>query len=157
MIIHLCVVLFASNVGTPFFHRCAMRYQTHFSGAKSPPVTCSKSRKNWMISSILFTSASSSLVSSFSSIGTGYFVTSASVVPVVVSSTKESPGRVLIVDLSTETSVIHSYFSSRAVSISWFKTAHRIGYEQLPCPMPHNSFSTVLMYDMSDTPTPVLI
>jgi hypothetical protein len=110
-----------------------------------------------MISSILFTIASSSLVSSFSSIGTGSFVTSSYVIPVVASSTKESPGRVLIVDLSNETSVIHSYLSSRAVSISWFKSAHIIGYEQLPCPMPYNSFSTVLMYDMSDTPKPVLI
>jgi hypothetical protein len=60
-----------------------------------------------MISSILFTIASSSLVSSISLIGTGSFVASSSVVPFVVSSTKESPGRVLIVDLSTETSVIH--------------------------------------------------
>jgi hypothetical protein len=84
-------------------------------------------------------------------------VTSSSVVPVVVSYAKESPGRVLTVDLSTETSVIHSYFSHRAVSTSWFKRAHIIGYEQLPCPMTYNSFSTVLMYDMSDTQKPVLI
>jgi hypothetical protein len=84
-------------------------------------------------------------------------VTSSSVVPVVVSSTKESPGRVLILDLLTETSVIHSYFSSRAVSISWFKGDHRIGDEQLPCHMPYNSFSPVLLNNMSDTPKPVLI
>jgi hypothetical protein len=50
-----------------------------------------------MISSILFNISSSSLVSSFSSIGTGSFVTSSSVVQVIVSFTKESPGRVLIV------------------------------------------------------------
>jgi hypothetical protein len=74
-----------------------------------------------------------------------------------VSSTKESPGHVLIVDLSTETSVIHSYFSSRAVSIRWFKSAHIIEDEQLTCPMSYNTVSTVLLYDMSDTPKPVLI
>jgi hypothetical protein len=140
IVIPLYVVLFASNAGTPFFHRCEIRYQTHFFGAKSPPITCSKSRKNWMISSILFTIAFSSLVRSFSSIGNGYFVTSSSVIPVVLSSTKESPGFVLIVDLSTETSLIHSYFSSRAISISWLRSAHRIGDEQLPCHIPLRSF-----------------
>jgi hypothetical protein len=78
--IPLCVVLFASNVGTSFFHLCSLRYQTNFSGAKSPPVTCSKSRNNWMI-------ASSSLIRYFSSSGTGSFMTLSSAVPVVVSST----------------------------------------------------------------------
>jgi hypothetical protein len=32
VVIPLCVDLFASNVGTPFFHRCAIRYQTQLSG-----------------------------------------------------------------------------------------------------------------------------
>jgi hypothetical protein len=151
------VVFFASNVSTTFLHRCTMIYQTHFSGAKSPPVTCGMSRKNLMISSILFTIDSSSLVSSFSYIGTWPFVTSLSVVPIVVSSAKESPGRVLIVDLSTDTSVIHSYFSSRAVNISWFRSAHIIGDEKIPCPIPYRNFYTVLLYYMSDMPKPVLI
>jgi hypothetical protein len=84
-------------------------------------------------------------------------MTSSSVLPVIVSSMKESPIRVLIVDLSTETIVVHSYQSSRAISINWFKSAHRIGDAKLPFPMLYNSFSTVLMYDMSDTPKPVLI
>jgi hypothetical protein len=57
-----------------------------------------------------------------------------------------SPGHVLVVDLSTDTNVIQSYFSSRAVSIRLFKSAHRIGEEQLPCTMPYRNVSTVLLY-----------
>jgi hypothetical protein len=71
-----------------------------------------------MMSSAIFTIASSSLVSYFFLIGTGSFMTSSFVVPAVVSFMKESSGRVLVVDLSTDINVIDSYFSSRAVSIN---------------------------------------
>jgi hypothetical protein len=81
-------------------------------------------------------SSSSSAVSSFSSMGTGSLFVSSDVTPIVVSSTNESHVLVLVLLLSTDTSVIHSNVSHNAVSINWFKSAHRMGELHLPWPIP---------------------
>jgi hypothetical protein len=98
---------FLNNVGNQFFHLCAIRYHVHFSGERSAPVTCNKSRKNWMTTCICSTRSSSSAVSSVSSMDTGFPLVSLDATPVIVSSKNKSPGLVLVLLLSTDTSVMH--------------------------------------------------
>jgi hypothetical protein len=108
-----------------------------------------------MITSICATKLSYSCVSLRTVDGIGSMLWLSSVAPVVVSSTNESPGWVLVVLPSTETSDMQSNSSPRAVRRSWLSRAHTIGDEQLPWPMPCNSLSVVLLYEASYTPNPV--
>jgi hypothetical protein len=124
-------------------------------GARSPPVTFSRSRKNCMITSICATKLSSSCVSPRTVDGIGSRLWLSSVAHVVVSSMNKSPGRVSFVLPSTETSDMQSNSSPRAVRRSWLSRAHTIGDDQLPWTMPYNSLSVVLLYEASDTPNPV--
>jgi hypothetical protein len=141
-------------VGTTLLHRWPIKYHEHFYGARSPPVTCSRLRKNCVISSILATKLSSSYVIPQTEDGIGSRLWLSSVTPVVVSSTNKSPGRVTVVLPSTDTSDMQSNYSPSAVRTSWLSRAHTIGDEMLPWPMPYNSFSRVLLYEVYDTPNP---
>jgi hypothetical protein len=85
-----------------------------------------------MITSIHATKLASSYVSPRTVDGIGSMLWLSSVAPVVVSSTNESPGRVSVVLLSTETSDMQSNSSHRSVRRSWLSRAHTIGDEQLP-------------------------
>jgi hypothetical protein len=106
------------------------------------------------MSSIRATSVSFSLVSSLTSLSVGSVLQSSVVAPVVVSSTNESPGLVVSLDPSIDTRWIQSNYSPNAVIKSWLRSAHRMGEEQLPCPIPCNTLSSVLEYDLSETPNP---
>jgi hypothetical protein len=66
-----CCGSICTSVGPPFFQWRPIKYHAQFSGARSPPVTCSKSRKNCIISSIMDTRPYSSLVSSLTEDGIG--------------------------------------------------------------------------------------
>jgi hypothetical protein len=46
ILIPLCDGCTGCRDGMPFFHLWLMRYHTHFFGARYPPVTCKRSRKN---------------------------------------------------------------------------------------------------------------
>jgi hypothetical protein len=80
-----------------------------------------------MTTCIYSTRSSSSAVGSVSSMGTGSLLVSSDVIHVAVSSTNESPGLVLVLLFSTDTSVMHSNASPSAVRISWFRNAHKMG------------------------------
>jgi hypothetical protein len=137
------LALFANNRGAPFFLLCAIRNHTHFSGARSPPVTWSRSRKTFITTCIWSISSTSSIVRSVSSNGTGSLTVSLDVTPVVVSTTNETHGLVFVVMLSTDTSVMQSNFPPSAVMIRWFSSAHRIYDLQLPWPISYSSLYTV--------------
>jgi hypothetical protein len=107
------LTFFAGNLGTSFPHLWAISYHKHFSGARSPNVTCSKSRKSCIYTCICYISSTSSSISYFSSIVTGSLVLLSDVTPVVVPSTNESPGIVLALLLYTNTKVMHSFFFSK--------------------------------------------
>jgi hypothetical protein len=112
----LCLV--CTIFAFPSFGRNAMRNHAHFSGARSPPVTCRRSRKYCMMSSICSISASSRSTSSRAALITGSAVISSSVTPHVVSSTNESPGLTFSSTPSIATNLMQSYFSSSAARIN---------------------------------------
>jgi hypothetical protein len=124
----------------PSFHRNAMRNHAHFSGAKSPPVTCRRSRNYFMMTSMCLISFSSRSTNSKTALLTGSAVISSSVTPHVVSSTNESPGLTCSSTPSIATSLIQSNFSSSVSRISLFSSAQSIGGAQLPCPVLYSSF-----------------
>jgi hypothetical protein len=150
-----CCGSILTTVGTPLFQRWPIKYHAHFSGARSPPVTCNKSRKNCIMSPIRGTKLSSSCVSPRTEDGIGSRFWLSSVAPVVVSSMNESPRCVSVVVPSTDTSDMQSNYLPSTIRSSWLSRAHIIGDEQFPWLMPYNSLSIVLLYEVSDTPHPV--
>jgi hypothetical protein len=125
------------------------------SGARSPPVTCSKSRKNCIISSILLIRLSSYGVRSLTKDEIGSIWWSSSVAHVVLPSTNESPGCVYIIFTSTDTREMWSKSSHNAVSNSWFSRAKTMGKEQLRWSISYNIFLMVLLYEVYDNPNPL--
>jgi hypothetical protein len=114
-----------------------------FSGAKSPPMTWSRSRKNYIMVCIFSTRSSSLCFSSLTSDGTTSMVVSLFVTPHVLLSTKDSPGSTCSSSPYTATNLIQSNLSSRAINNRWLISAHKTGDAQLPWPIPYRSFLRV--------------